>query len=129
MIYCRCCIAIELTQVKGIDPTKSKNNKECIVCHCWFFNHGFKFQNFVCNVCHDLTMLRLNLSDIAIIIVKSVYCCCIIHGISKTNVIHLLENSVLDDCGHIQNAYEKNQYQKQSLQLFFNLIKAKKVET
>ena len=25
----------------------------------WFFNHGFKFQNSVCNDCHDLTMLCL----------------------------------------------------------------------
>ena len=32
-----------------------------------FFNHGFKFQDSVCNGCHDLTMLCLNLSDIAII--------------------------------------------------------------
>ena len=35
-----------------------------------FFNHGFKFQGYVCNDCHDLTMLCLNISDIAIITVK-----------------------------------------------------------
>ena len=46
--------------------------KECIVCHCWFFNHGFKFQDPVCNGCNDLTMLCLNLIDIAIINIENV---------------------------------------------------------
>ena len=55
---------------EGIDPTKSNNSKECIVCYYWFSNHGFKFQNSVCNGCHDLTMLRLIISDFPIIIVK-----------------------------------------------------------
>ena len=35
-----------------------------------FFNHGFKFQDSICNGCHDLTTLCLNISDIAIITVK-----------------------------------------------------------
>ena len=28
---------------EGADPTKSNKSKECIICHYWFFNHGFKF--------------------------------------------------------------------------------------
>ena len=51
--------------------------------HCWFFNHGFKFQDFVCNGCHDLAMLCLNMSDMAIITVKNVDYRCIIHNISS----------------------------------------------
>ena len=43
----------------------------------WFFNHGFKFEDFVCNGCHDLKMLCLNISDIDIITVKNVGYCCI----------------------------------------------------
>ena len=42
-------------------------------------------------------MLRVNLSDIAIITVKGVDYHCIIHDISKYDTIHLLKNSVLDD--------------------------------
>ena len=38
---------------EGIDPAKSNVSKECIVGHCCCFNYGFKFQNSVCNVCHD----------------------------------------------------------------------------
>ena len=41
-----------------------------MICHYWFFNHGFKFQNYVCNGCHDLTKLCLNISNIAIITLK-----------------------------------------------------------
>ena len=37
---------------KGIYFAKSNNNKECMICYYWFFNHGFKFQAYVCNVCH-----------------------------------------------------------------------------
>ena len=55
---------------KGTDLTKGNSSKECMICHYWFFNHGFKFQDFVYNGCHDLTMLCLNISDITIIMLK-----------------------------------------------------------
>ena len=29
---------------EGIDPVKSNNSKECMICHYWFLNYGFKFQ-------------------------------------------------------------------------------------
>ena len=64
-----------------------------MICHYFFFNHGFKFENYVCNGCHDLTMLSVNISDIAIITVKNTYYRCIVHNISKFEVINLLENS------------------------------------
>ena len=28
---------------KGIDLAISNNNKECIICHYWFFNQKFEF--------------------------------------------------------------------------------------
>ena len=57
--------------IKGTDPSKSKNNsKECMFCHYWFFNHGFKYQDSVCNGCYDLLMQCVNISDIALITVK-----------------------------------------------------------
>ena len=78
-----------------IDVVKSNSSKEYIICRYWFFNHGFKFQDSVCNGFHDLTMLCLNISDIAIIKVKGVDCRWNIHDISKSEAIHLLENSGL----------------------------------
>ena len=83
------------------NPTKSNRNKERIVCYYFFYNHGFKFQDSVCTGCHDLTILCLNISDIAIITVKNVNFCYIIYNINKTEAINLLKNSVLDDRGYI----------------------------
>ena len=68
---------------KGIDPTKSNKSRECMICQYWFFNHGFKFQDSVCNGCQDLTMLCPNISDITIITVKNVDYCCIIHKLAN----------------------------------------------
>ena len=45
-------------------------------------------------------MLCLDISDIAIITVKNVGYRCIIHNISKSEAVNLLENSVLEDCGY-----------------------------
>ena len=67
----------------------------------FFFNNGFKFQDYVCNGCHDLRMLNVNIRDIAIITVKNVDYCCIIHNISKSEAIKLLKNCVLEDRGYI----------------------------
>ena len=86
---------------EGTDVAKSNNSKEFIVCQYCIFNHGFKFRNSVCNGCHNLTMLCLNLGDIAIIIVKNVDYCCIIHDISKSESIQFLKNSVLGDRDYI----------------------------
>ena len=41
------------------DLAKSNNSKECMICHYWFFNHGFKFQDLICNGRHDLSLLCL----------------------------------------------------------------------
>ena len=43
-----------------------------MICHYFFFKHGFQFQEYVCHGCHDFSMLCLNISNIAIIIVKNV---------------------------------------------------------
>ena len=48
---------------KRIDLAKSNNSKECMICHYRFFNHEFKFQDFVCDDRLDLTMLSVNISD------------------------------------------------------------------
>ena len=62
-----------------------------MICDYWFFNHGFKFQDFVYNRCHGLMMFCLNINDIDFIAVKEVDYCCIIHDISKSEAINLLK--------------------------------------
>ena len=87
---------------EGTDPTKSNRSKKCMTCHYWLFNHhGFKFQNYLCNGCHDLTMLSVNISNIAVITIKNVDYRCIFHNISKSEPINLSKNFVHEDRGYI----------------------------
>ena len=78
-----------------------------------FLNQGFKFQDYVCNGCHDLTMLCLNISNITNITVKNVDYRYIIHN-SKSQAINLLKNYVLEDRG----------YKYKNTVLNFSLLKA-----
>ena len=63
-----CYDRIDLSE--GIDVAKSNDSKECFICHYWFFSHGFKFQDFVCNGCHDLTIMYLNISVLLLSLLK-----------------------------------------------------------
>ena len=57
-----------------------------------FLNKGFKFQSYVCNRCHDLLMMSMNISHIYILNVKNADYCCIISGITKNEAIKLLKD-------------------------------------
>ena len=88
MIYCD---RIDVSE--GIDVNKISESKECDICHYWYFlNKGFKFQPNDCNRCHDLLMMSINFSDIAILNIKSAAYCCIISGISKCEAINFMQN-------------------------------------
>ena len=81
---------------EGIEVNKARESKECDICHYWYFsNKSFKFQPNVCNGCHDLLMMSMNLSDIAILNVKSANYRCIVSGISKNEAINLMQNADL----------------------------------
>ena len=82
---------------EGIDFTISNRSKEDMISHYWFFNHGHKFQDSLCNGCHDLTMVRVNISNFATKTVKNFHYCCIIHKISKSVATNLLRNSFLEN--------------------------------
>ena len=82
----------------GIDPTKSNKCKDCMIFHYWIFNHGFKFQDSMCNVCHNLTVLSVDISDI--VTIENVDYCYINYNNSKSEPINLLKNSVLEDSGY-----------------------------
>ena len=66
-----------------------------MIYHYWYFNHGFKFQDFVSNGYHVFKRLSTNIRDITIITIKNIDSWCIICNISKSEAIDLLENSVL----------------------------------
>ena len=81
---------------EGIDVNKASASKECDICHYWYFlNYSFKFQPNVCNRCHDLLMMSMNLSCIAILNIKGCDYRCIISLISKNEAINLMQNADL----------------------------------
>ena len=86
---------------EGIDLAKSKHSKKCMICHYCFFQHGFSIEDYVHHGCHDLTMLSVNISNIAIVTVKNVDYRCIIHNNSKSEAINLSKISILEDRGYI----------------------------
>ena len=80
----------------GINVNERSALKECDICHYWYFlDKGLKFQPKVRNRCHDLLMMSLNLSNIAILNVKSDYYCCIISRNRKNKAINLMQNTDL----------------------------------
>ena len=77
-----------------------------MICHYWFFNHGFKFEDTVCNGCHNLTMSSVDTSDIAFITMLKAFIInvdyrFIIRSICKSEAINLLESSLLENLGYI----------------------------
>ena len=71
------------------DVNKTSKLKQCDICHYWYFlNYSFKFQRKVCNRCHDLLMMSMNLSNIDFLNIIE-----IIIRISKSEAINLMQNT------------------------------------
>ena len=83
---------------EGIDVDKTSASKDCDICHYWYFlNSSFKFQSNVCDRCHDLLIISINLSDIAILNIKNSDYRCIISLISKNEAVNLMKNADLTE--------------------------------
>ena len=55
---------------EGIDVYKTSPSKECDICHNWYvLNYSFKFHDY-----HDLLMMPMSLSDIAILTLNVLIC-------------------------------------------------------
>ena len=85
---------------EGIDVNKTSGSKECELCHYWFFKDiGFKFEEHVCNKCHDLLTIAYSLKDIAILNAKGNTFRCILMSISKNEGLKRFNNLVTYDRG------------------------------
>ena len=83
---------------EGIDVNKTSASKECELCHYWFFKDvGFKFEEHVCNGCHDLLTMAHSLKNIAILNAKGATFRCVLMIISKNKGLKRLNNSVTYD--------------------------------
>ena len=83
---------------EGINVNKTNTSKECDICRYWYFlNYSFTFQPYVCNTCHNLFMMSMNLNDIDILNIKGSDYRCIISLISKTEAIKLMQKADLTE--------------------------------
>ena len=83
---------------EGIDVNKTSASEESDIFHYWYLvNYSFEFQPNVCNRCHDLLMMSINLSDIAILNIKDSDYRCSISLISKNEAINLMQNADLTE--------------------------------
>ena len=98
---------MKLCLVAGLETLETSSkvkkitaSKECIICHHWyFFYKELKSQPDVCNRCHDVLMMYINLNDIVIYCNRDVDCRCIINGIRKSEAVNLLQNIDLNEKG------------------------------
>ena len=83
-VYYKCYILIELPFRKELMLIKQVHQKSAIF---------FKFQPNVCNKCHDLLVISMNLSDMAISNIENSDYHCAVNGISKNEAINLMLNT------------------------------------
>ena len=70
-----------------------------MLCQYWYIKDvGFKFEQQVCNKCHDFLITAYELKNIAILNVKGVDFICISWGISRDDAVNRLNNSVRQRC-------------------------------
>ena len=83
---------------EGVDVNKTKASKECHICYyLYFLINSFKFQPNACNKSHDLLMMSINLSDIAILNIKVSDFHCITSLTSKNEAINLMQTPALTE--------------------------------
>ena len=97
---------------EGIDINKWNASKEFNISHYWYFSTVYLFQLYFWNGCHNVLMMSLKLSVIAILSINSVDYCCIITGISKYEAVNVLQKADLN---------EKRRILQNRINLFLNI--------
>ena len=59
------------------------------------------FERYVCNKCHDISMMAYELENISIINVKDADYRCALWNMTKNNAINMLNNSKLNNKGSL----------------------------
>ena len=91
---------LKINIVYVIDINKTNASIESEVCHYWFFKDiEFKFEEHICNKCHDLLSIAYYLKDIAKLNAKVATFRCVLIGFSKNEGLKRLNNSVAYDKG------------------------------
>ena len=61
----------KIDALEGISINKINKSKECMLCHYWYLKDiAYKFQPYLCNGCHAVSIMTYKLEYIAILNVK-----------------------------------------------------------
>ena len=83
---------------EGIDVNKTCAPKECDICHFWCFKEiGFKYEQHLCNGCHDIMQRVISFNDAAVVYVKGSAYRIHFWYMSKDDAIRIMINSNLVD--------------------------------
>ena len=79
-----------------IDINKTSALKEYDICHYWYFlDKVLKFQQYICNGCHNVLMISINFNDFAVLNTDGADYCYIINRTSESDALNLLKNADL----------------------------------
>ena len=83
---------------EGIDLNKTGVSKKCDICHFWYFKDiGFKYEKYLCSVCHDLMQKAMSFNNVAIVYVKGSAYRINFWYMSKDDAINIMNGSNLVD--------------------------------
>ena len=89
-----------MLQYDRIDVSERIESKQYMLCHYRYFNNvNYKFQPYVCNDCHAVSMMACELRNIAKLNAGGVDYRCTLWGISKNDAVERSNNSVLENNG------------------------------
>ena len=81
-----------------IDINKTNLSKERDICHYWYFKDvGFKYENYLCNGCHDLMQKGISFNNVTIVYVKGSAYRIHFWYMSKDDAINIINGSNLVD--------------------------------
>ena len=85
---------------KGV--TKTNFSKECDICHYWYFKDvAFKYENYLCNGCHDLMQKTMSFNNVAVVYAKGSAYRIHFWYMSKDDAINIMNGSNLVDKGGV----------------------------
>ena len=92
----------KINVLEGTDINKSNKPKRRMICHFWYFKViGYKYESYVSNGCHDISMMAYKLENVSIQNAKGVDYRCAIWNMIRNDAINRLNNSELDDKGSL----------------------------
>ena len=81
---------------EGVNVSKTNASKECNICYYWYFlGKRFKYEPYLCNVCHDLMKKAMNFNDVTIASVKGSDYTIHFRYMIKEDAMNMMRNSNL----------------------------------